>query len=190
MLGYNFVILSKLLPLIFIITKILKIIQFQHRQILKFKHEHVLKAEVGFKHCLFDDTKITKYSFTPVLRSNRQRFVRGIFKCSMIVRRCSVIGTPCLSTWRPGLDSRRGQDFFFYPLFFFSGGGLDILPITNFKEALEFLSSVLIQSLCSPYSHLTHGHLVCKAAPRRTILLYINIDVAPRWSLLLQNNIA
>ena len=44
-----------------------------------------------------------------------------------------------------------------------SGGGSDIQqPQISGRPVHLYLSSVLIQSLCSSYGHLTHGHLDCK----------------------------
>ena len=45
-----------------------------------------------------------------------------------------------------------------------SGGGLDIVLTTHSgRPALVYLSSVLIQRLCTPFRHLTHVHLGCKS---------------------------
>ena len=45
-----------------------------------------------------------------------------------------------------------------------SGGGPDIVLTTHSgRPALLYLSSVLSRDYCSPYRHLSHGHLDCKS---------------------------
>ena len=80
----------------------------------------------------------------------------------------------CLPIRRPVLDSRRIWDYILHPgaacvssicilPCTVSSGGPDILLITySRRSALVYLSTVLVNSLCSPYRHLTHGHLGCK----------------------------